>query len=220
MAEGSTSPRSAFDTLLAIDVGTHVEKKGKFSYLSWAYAVSELGKRYPNAEIEVVHFPLADAPHMRVPFCATPVGYFVEVEVVVAGVKRTCVHPVLDERNQTIKQPNAFDINRSIQRATAKAIALHGLGLNLYAGEDLPLGEDDGEQAKKRSAPKQAAPASTLLDDMRKAIGHELDRLAYVGSERKRIVVQYAAPHAADSAAGMQQALDKLTKQQAATTNG
>ena len=68
----------------------------------------------------------------------TDSGYFVQVTVDVDGVKRTQVHPVLDNRNQPIKEPNAFQINTSIQRCLAKAIALHGLGLYIFAGEDLP----------------------------------------------------------------------------------
>jgi hypothetical protein len=62
----------------------------------------------------------------------------VEVEVTVDGIALSQIHPVLDNRNQTIEQPNAFQINTSIQRCLAKAIALHGLGLYIFRGEDLP----------------------------------------------------------------------------------
>ena len=68
----------------------------------------------------------------------TDTGYFVQVTVNVDGVDRTQVHPVLDNKNQSIDSPNAFQINTSIQRCLAKAIALHGLGLYIFAGEDLP----------------------------------------------------------------------------------
>jgi hypothetical protein len=71
----------------------------------------------------------------------TGTGYFVKVTVTVNGVDRTQVHPVLDNRNKTIDDPNAFQVNTSIQRCLAKAIALHGLGLYIFAGEDLPVDE-------------------------------------------------------------------------------
>ena len=72
------------------------------------------------------------------PYMRTPAGYFVQVTLTVNDVPRTQVHPVLDFRNQPVNTPNAFDINTAIQRCLTKAIALQGLGLYIYAGEDLP----------------------------------------------------------------------------------
>ena len=122
-----------FTELDMVDVTNHIEKKGKFSYLSWAYAVRELKKRHPEATW-VVH----EYGDECVPFIATECGYFVKVTVIVNGVEMTQVHPVLNHQNQPIPAPNSFQINTSIQRCLAKAIALHGLGIHLYAGEDLP----------------------------------------------------------------------------------
>ena len=68
----------------------------------------------------------------------TECGYFVDVWVEVEGISLSQIHPVLDNRNDPIEKPNAFQINTSLQRALAKAIALHGLGLYIFAGEDLP----------------------------------------------------------------------------------
>ena len=75
------------------------------------------------------------------PYLKTDTGYFVEVEVCIENICRSQLHPVLDYRNKPIAKPDAFQINTSIQRALAKAIALHGLGLNIFVGEDLPLSE-------------------------------------------------------------------------------
>ena len=72
------------------------------------------------------------------PYLNTKLGYFVEVAVTVQGVTLSQIHPVLDHKNRPILAPTPFDINTSIQRSLVKAIALHGLGLNIYAGEDLP----------------------------------------------------------------------------------
>jgi hypothetical protein len=122
---------SLFEKLYEINVNDHVEQKGKFSYLSWAWAVAALRKASPTATWEVIK-------HNGLPYCETKAGYFVEVAVTVDGITLSQIHPVLDNNNKTIPAPNAFQINTSIQRCLVKAIALHGLGLYIYAGEDLP----------------------------------------------------------------------------------
>jgi hypothetical protein len=81
----------------------------------------------------------------------TPAGAFVQVTVDIDSVKRTQVHPVLDHMNKTVDEPNAFQINNSIQRCLAKAIALHGLGLYIYAGEDLPQAPDASNKEQYKS---------------------------------------------------------------------
>jgi hypothetical protein len=77
--------------------------------------------------------------------------------VTVQAVTLSQIHPVLDGRNQPIAEPTAFDINTSIQRCLVKAIALHGLGLYIYAGEDLP----DGQAPAQAPTPPKATPIRT-----------------------------------------------------------
>jgi hypothetical protein len=120
-----------FEKLYSIDVNQHIEKKGRFSYLSWPYAIAELNKADPDASWNVCRFN-------GLPYLKTECGYFVEVEVTINGKTRSQLHPVLDNNNKPIPQPNSFQVNTSIQRCLVKAIALHGLGLYIYAGEDLP----------------------------------------------------------------------------------
>lgn len=120
-----------FSKLAQIDCTEHVEKKGRFSYLSWAWAVKKLREVDPTATWEVKRFD-------GVPYLKTDCGYFVEVEVTVQGIPLSQIHPILNNQNKPIAEPNSFDINTSIQRCLVKAIALHGLGLYIYAGEDLP----------------------------------------------------------------------------------
>ena len=120
-----------FAALSAINVSDHIEKKGGFSYLSWPFAVSTLRLADPTATWEVRRFD-------GLPYLATEAGVFVEVSVTVQGITLSQIHPVLDGRNRPLLAPTSFDINTSIQRALVKAIALHGLGLYIYAGEDLP----------------------------------------------------------------------------------
>lgn len=123
-----------FAKLSAINVSEHIEKKGDFSYLSWPFAVQQLRNFDEKATWEVRRFD-------GLPYQKTELGVFVEVAVTVQGVQLSQIHPVLDSKNRPLLEPSAFDINTSIQRCLVKAIALHGLGLNVYAGEDLPEGE-------------------------------------------------------------------------------
>ncbi len=130
-------PANPFRRLFQIDVSKHIEKKGMFSYLSWPFAVAQLRLADPGANWEVRRFD-------GLPYLSSDLGFFVEVAVTVEGVTLSQIHPVLDNKNRPILAPTPFDINTSIQRCLVKAIALHGLGLSIYAGEDLPDLEDAG----------------------------------------------------------------------------
>ncbi|MEP7216434.1 MAG: DUF1071 domain-containing protein [Anaerolineaceae bacterium] len=140
-----------FARLNQINVSEHLEKKGQFSYLSWPYAVAQLRLADPAACWEVRRFD-------GLPYLKTETGYFVEVAVTVQGVMLSQIHPVLDSKNRPLAEPTAFDINTSIARCLVKAIALHGLGLYVYAGEDLP----EGEVAKPTPAAPPKAPVSPI----------------------------------------------------------
>lgn len=137
--------KNVFEILSAIDVSKHIEKKGQFSYLSWAWAVRELRKAQPEATWEVIRF-------YGLPFLRTDCGSFVEVAVTVDGITLSQIHPILNYSNKPIEKPNAFDINTSIQRCLVKAIALHGLGLSIYAGEDLPT---EQKKEEKKAEPQK-----------------------------------------------------------------
>ena len=131
-----------FARLNQINVSDHIERKGDFAYLSWPFAVAQLRLADPQACWEVRRFD-------GLPYLRTDVGFFVEVAVTVQGVTLSQIHPVLDGKNRPLLEPTAFDINTSVQRCLVKAIALHGLGLYIYAGEDLPNGE-----AQPKAQPK------------------------------------------------------------------
>src|ERR1035437_4477299 len=146
-----------FTKLNAVNVSEHIEKKGQFSYLSWPFAVAQLRQADPAATWQVIRFD-------GLPYQKTEAGYFVEVAVTVQGVSLSQIHPVLDSKNQPIELPNAFDINTSIQRCLVKAIALHGLGLYIYAGEDLPDAENqnDGKTPSQPALPSRPVAVSAL----------------------------------------------------------
>ena len=140
-----------FALLNAVNVSEHIEKKGAFSYLSWPFAVAELRLADPAATWEVKRFD-------GLPYLKTDCGYFVEVAVTVQSTTLSQIHPVLDGKNRPILEPDAFDINTSIQRALVKAIALHGLGLYIYGGEDLPEGVPKPDKPVVLHAPVTTLP--------------------------------------------------------------
>src|SRR4030095_677581 len=143
-----------FTRLNQINVSDHLEKKGEFSYLSWPFAVAQLRLADPTASWEVHRFD-------GLPYLKTETGYFVEVAVTVQGITLSQIHPVLDGKNRPISEPTSFELNTSIQRCLVKAIALHGLGPYVYAGEDLPEGQVPVSGAPK-VAPFQQQRAITI----------------------------------------------------------
>ena len=133
---------STFKTLSKINVNGNTEKKGKFTYLSWAWAWAELMKVAPKSTAKVYH-----DDNTNMPYFMSKAGAMVKVGVTVDGMEHINYLPVMNMRNQAIKpeEVNMMDVNKAIQRCTVKAIALHGLGLYIYAGEDLP--DIDSEEA-------------------------------------------------------------------------
>ncbi len=117
--------------LLATDVSGKVEKKGNLSYLSWAYAWAEVIKVDPTANYEVERFE-DDLPYLK-----SDEGYIVWTSVTIGGVTRKMWLPVMDARNKALKQADMFDVNKTIMRCLVKNIAMFGLGINVYIGEDI-----------------------------------------------------------------------------------
>jgi len=145
--DGATSIRqkSPLD-LLKLNVNEHTEKKNNLTYLSWAWAWAEALKADSAATFQVHTFD--EKPYMDVNGTA-----MVWVTVKMFGKPMTCMLPVMDYRNKCVTNPDAFAVNTSIMRCMTKALALHGLGLYIYAGEDLPEGEEklspDAQDAEK-----------------------------------------------------------------------
>ena len=137
---------SLYEKMSKLNVNKHKKKKGQFDYLSWPLAIQELLKICPDASWQVHEYQNEDG--LVAPYMTTNAGCFVRVSVTCDEITRSQVHPVTDNRNQTIAQPTAQDINTSIQRCLAKAIALHGLGLYIYAGEDLPEPDELNSEQK------------------------------------------------------------------------
>ena len=120
--------------LLKINVNDHVEKKGNLSYLSWAWAWAEVLKIDPAARYTVHEW-------YDMPVCYLKNGTaLVKVSVEIKGDIKTCLLPVMDNRNRSIVDPDSFAVNTAIMRCLTKCIALFGLGLYIFSGDDLPEG--------------------------------------------------------------------------------
>ena len=167
---------SLFEKLNKIDVNKHKKKKGQFDYLSWPLAVQELLKVCPDAEWEVHEYPNEDG--LTAPYMTTSAGCFVKVSLTCEGITRTQVHPVTDHRNQTIAQPNSQEINTSIQRCLAKVIALHGLGLYIFAGEDLPEPDALNNEEKKKVLDEAKGMGKSFINDLKTQIENQTINLS------------------------------------------
>jgi hypothetical protein len=122
-----------YSTLSAVSVKDKVEKKGRFDYLSWAWAWHMLKTSYPDAQRIVYESTEHGMPYFNDGKFAN-----VKVGIVVNGQEHIDYLPITDNSNRSVPYTKitSFDINNSIQRSTAKAIAMHGLGLSLWIGED------------------------------------------------------------------------------------
>ena len=121
----------SIEALLKKDVNAHTEKKNNLTYLSWAWAWAEALKADPKATFVVNMFD--GKCYMDI----NGTG-MVWVTVTMFDKPMTCQLPVMDYRNKPIPNPDAFAVNTAIMRCMTKALSLHGLGLYIYAGEDLP----------------------------------------------------------------------------------
>ena len=126
--------------LLKTDVNAHTEKKNNLTYLSWAWAWAEALKADSQASYKIeMYDEYGDNGRRRtVPYLNINGTCMVFVTVTMFGKPMTCQLPVLDYKNKAIPDPDAFQVNTAIMRCMTKGLALHGLGLYIYAGEDIP----------------------------------------------------------------------------------
>ena len=152
---------SVFETLNRINVNGHTEKKGDLTYLSWAWAWAELLKCYPDATYTVYE--------NRDGWCYHTDGRtaWVKTGVTVEGKEYIELLPVMDFKNRSIplEAITSMDVNKAIQRSLTKAVARHGLGLYIYAGEDLPEGETEKAlDAAQNDLPEDAVTPGAKVD--------------------------------------------------------
>lgn len=157
-----------FSRLNGINVNGHTEKKNGLTYLSWAWAWAEVKKVFPDATYTIYENAQGWNYHTDGKTC------WVKTGVTVNGIEHIEYLPVMNYSNKSIPadKVTSFDVNTAIQRSLTKACARHGLGLYLYAGEDLPEGDERPEQTKKEPDPpkkelarKPARPEPALLQE-------------------------------------------------------
>ena len=170
-----TTKKSVFETLSSIDVSDHVDvikmRKGPaLKYVSWAWAWNIVKSIYPSANRKIEEFPEYQfdketgkwyATGQMLDYRITPAGCEVRVTVTIEGEEYSERLYVMDMRNQPVQNPNISQINKTQQRCLVKALAMAGLGLNLYAGEDLPMGDaNEADQRKRNEVAQQKQKAS------------------------------------------------------------
>lgn len=159
----------AFKTLNNINVNDHTERKNGLTYLAWAWAWGELKKLYPESYYTVYENKDGLFYHTDGKTCWVKTGVtLVDGDIHLEHIEYL---PVMDFKNKSIpvEQVTSFDVNKAIQRSLTKAVARHGLGLYIYAGEDLPEEEAEAEHtAKVQKRMENAKPAvvikSTVYD--------------------------------------------------------
>jgi hypothetical protein len=171
----------SIEMLLKKNVNEHVEKKNGLSYLSWAWAWAEALKADPKASYRIEMFNCKC--YMEINGTA-----MVFVTVTMFDKPMTCQLPVMDYRNKAILNPDAFAVNTAIMRCMTKALALHGLGLYLYSGEDVP---EEGDKSEKIIiSPTQGAQDNIPIDELRylEEVAIELIAMCEQGDPREALV--------------------------------
>lgn len=187
-----------FTELNSINVGDKIEKKNGLSYLSWAWAWAELKKKFPEATYTIYENAQGWCYHTDGKTC------WVKTGVTVNGIEHIEYLPVMDFKNKSIPLDNvtSYDVNKAIQRSLTKAVARHGLGLYIYAGEDLP--EDEAEAKKqeaKKAEPKKEEKKATKeqIEEILKLTPDEKTRnamLGYYGVSKFEDLTEEKANHA------------------------
>ena len=163
---------SVFKTLKGIDCNAHTEKKNGLTYLSWAWAWSILKEHYPSATYTIYENAEGMNYHTDGRTC------WVKTGVTVEGIEHIEYLPVMDYRNAsiTIDRVTSFDVNKAIQRSLTKAVARHGLGLYIYAGEDLPDAADE-QLRPAPSAPAKSAKSAKSAESAPQPRAIDIDTL-------------------------------------------
>ena len=151
--------KNYFEKLVDINVKKQVEKKGNLDYLSWANAWAFVKQVHPLTQRTVY-----EAPETGLNWFTDGVTGYVKVGITIDGLEHIDYLPIKDFRQKsiTVDKITSMDVNTAIQRATAKAIAMHGLGLSLYAGEDLLLTNNEVVAPIKAKEKPKAKEATTF----------------------------------------------------------
>ena len=219
---------SAFEELMAVNVNGHTEQKktgnATLTYLSWPFAWAEVKKRFPDASYEVEKFD-------GLPYVYDPLtGYMVYTKVTIEGITHEMWLPVMDGANKAMKSEpytyttgygqyakektcdaaTMFDINKTIMRCLVKNLAMFGLGLYIFAGEDLPIETAEDKAAREDEQKTAQIAAEPIGENRAKALAKELDAK---GVNIVKLCEQYGVPTLRDLTEGqMREIVVKLSK--------
>ena len=160
--------KNYFQILNDINVNDKTEQKANLTYLSWAWAWAEVKKLFPDATYTIYENDLGWFYHTDNHTC------WVKTGVTVNGIEHVEYLPVMDFKNKSIPLENvtSFDVNKAIQRSLTKAVSRHGLGLYIYAGEDLPESDPERQKEEKEKAqPITATHAAAIRSRIEKLEG-------------------------------------------------
>jgi hypothetical protein len=183
------SEKSVFERLSAINVNEHVEKKDNLTYLSWAWAWSVTKKECPDASYKILPTEYDD-----------DLGFMCHSEVTIEGQTLEMWLPVMDGKNKSMKKKpysyatkygdkqvdaaTTFDINKTLMRCLVKNLAMFGLGIYIYAGEDLPESEP---KVAEQSRPTALVTLVKDSDDWKKVLKYVVDNkskgLSFIGKQ-------------------------------------
>lgn len=151
-----------FKDLSSISVKDKTEKKGKFSYLSWATAWSLVKTEHPTAQRKVY-----EHDHTGLNFFSDGSTAYVKVGIIINDIEHIDYLPVMDYRNNSIAldKITSMDVNTTIQRSTAKAIAMHGLGLSLWIGEDIIQTTKPAQAVRQTTVPTKPSVIELNIGD-------------------------------------------------------
>ena len=184
--------KMTYQDIKKIDVSDKIEKKTDLSYLSWTWAWDEMKKIDQEASVEIHKFADADlilqlaqnqqlTPELieslpKIDYKKDKSGPSVTVSVTLNGRTETETLPVMNYMNKSIQNPNSMDINKAHKRCFVKALALHGLGLYIYAGEDLPEAEEQSQNNQRSNQQQDQVTKAEYLQEI-KAIQQQVLQL-------------------------------------------
>lgn len=189
--------KSVFQILNSIDVNGHTEKKKDLTYLSWAWAYAEMMKKYPDMSYTIERFGEEKRPYLY----DENLGYMVFTTVTVEGVTKEMWLPVMDGNNKAMKDKpytydtkskkdvkvesaTMFDINKTIMRCLVKNMGMFGLGLYIYAGEDLPEDENSTKAQQTSASSGDVTELATKLQNYYKTLNDEYKKIVRVSMKQ------------------------------------
>jgi len=168
-----------YENLSKVDVSGLLEKKSNLSYLSWAHAIDQVLKRYPDMIYEIIKYD-------GKPYYMDETGAMVYTKVTIEGVTREMWLPVMDGANKTMKKEaytyktkfgdkqveaiSMFDVNKTIMRCLVKNLAMFGLGISVYAGEDLPLIDETEKTIEEKAINTFGKPFDIMVQEQNKEL--------------------------------------------------